>query len=268
MSTLTGESQPVFRSADLAEPDVPLIEARDVVFSGTTCVGGEAEALVLATGMQTELGRIAALSEQVAVEPSPLERQVRRVAWLIALVAVAAGLAFLPIGWLVAGLPLEDAFAFAIGLIVANVPEGLLPTITLALAVGVATLARKGALVKRLSAVETLGSTTVVCTDKTGTLTENRMRAVRIWTPLGEVDLEGGADLAAAVATNPVLGLLGRPPSPARPPRSIRLEGASRAAKRPRSGCWRPPASSVSTSVRPAASAAGTSCTASIRGFG
>src|SRR5581483_7048168 len=171
---------------------------------------GEAEALVFATGMHTELGRIAALSARVEAEPSPLEEQVRRVAWLIASVAVAAGVAFLPIGWLVAGLPLRDAFTFAVGLIVANVPEGLLPTITLALAVGVATLARSGALVKRLSAVETLGSTTVICTDKTGTLTENRMRAVRIWTPLAELDLESGADLEAAVAADPVLALLAR----------------------------------------------------------
>ncbi len=210
MSTLTGESQPVFRSAEFADTTGPLLEMRELVFSGTSCVGGEAEALVYATGMQTELGRIAALSERVEAEESPLEHQVRRVAWLIALVAVAAGLAFLPIGWLLAGLPLEDAFTFAVGLIVANVPEGLLPTLTLALAVGVAGLARRGALVKRLSAVETLGSTTVICTDKTGTLTENRMRAVRIWTPLGELDLEGDADVEAAVAADPVLGFLGR----------------------------------------------------------
>ncbi len=99
-------------------------------------------------------------------------------------------MAFLPLGWLVAGLPLHDAATFAVGLIVANVPEGLLPTITLALAVGVGSLARRGALVKRLSAVETLGSTAVICTDKTGTLTENRMRPVRVWTADGEVDLE------------------------------------------------------------------------------
>ena len=150
------------------------------------------------------------MTERVEPEPSPLETQVRRVAWLIAIVAVVAGLAFLPIGWLAAGLPIHDALSFAIGLIVANVPEGLLPTITLALAVGVAGLARRGALVKRLSAVETLGSTTVICTDKTGTLTENRMRAVSIWTPLGELDLEGEADIVAAVAGNPVLGLLAR----------------------------------------------------------
>jgi calcium-translocating P-type ATPase len=210
MSALTGESQPVFRSAEFADATGPLLEARELVFSGTSCVGGEAEALVFATGMRTELGRIAALSERVEVEESPLERQVRRVAWLIALVAVAAGLVFLPIGWLVAGLPLQDAFIFAVGLIVANVPEGLLPTLTLALAVGVAGLARRGALVKRLSAVETLGSTSVICTDKTGTLTENRMRAVRIWTPLGELDLESGLDVEAAVRADPVLGYLGR----------------------------------------------------------
>ena len=193
MSTLTGESQPVLRSAEFADATGPLLEARELGFSGASCVGGEAEALVFATGMHTELGRIAALSERVEADESPLEQQVRRVAWLIALVAVAAGLAFLPIGWLAAGLPLEDAFTFAVGLIVANVPEGLLPTLTLALAVGVAGLARRGALVKRLSAVETLGSTTVICTDKTGTLTENRMRPASVWTPLGELDLEGGS---------------------------------------------------------------------------
>ena len=210
MSTLTGESQPVLRSAEFADATGPLLEARELVFSGTSCVGGEAEGLVFATGMQTELGRIAALSERVEADESPLEQQVRRVAWLIALVAVGAGLAFLPIGWLGAGLPLGDAFTFAVGLIVANVPEGLLPTLTLALAVGVRELARRGALVKRLSAVETLGSTTVICTDKTGTLTENRMRATRIWTPLSELDLEGGIDVPAAVEADPVLAFLAR----------------------------------------------------------
>jgi calcium-translocating P-type ATPase len=210
LSTLTGESQPVFRSAELVDTGGALIEARDLVFSGASCVGGEARALVYATGMRTELGRIAALSQRVEEEESPLEVQVRRVAWLIALVAVGAGLLFLPIGWLAAGLPLGDSLSFAIGLIVANVPEGLLPTITLSLAVGVAALARKGALVKRLSAIETLGSTTVICTDKTGTLTENRMRAVRIWTPLGEVDLEDERPDDAAADADPVLGFLGR----------------------------------------------------------
>ena len=107
---------------------------------------------------------------------------------LIAFVAVGAGIAFLPIG-LAAGLSVAAAASFAIGLLVANVPEGLLPTITLALAVGVREMARRGALVKRLSAVETLGSTSVICTDKTGTLTENRMHVTTVWTPDGEASM-------------------------------------------------------------------------------
>ena len=183
LSTLTGESQPVYRSADLLDTAGPLLEAGDLLFSGTTCTGGEASVVVFATGMHTELGRIAALSQRVVQDRSPLERQVKRVAWLIAAVAVGIGVVFLALGTLVAGLPLGDSVTFAIGLLVANVPEGLLPTITLALAVGVRVLARGGAVVKRLSAVETLGSTTVICTDKTGTLTQNRMQVTDVWSP-------------------------------------------------------------------------------------
>ena len=201
MSTLTGESVPVTRSAGPADPSLPLLQAADVVFSGTACTRGEAEALVTATGMSTELGRIAALSQQAERSESPLEHQVRRATMLIAFVAVGAGIAFLPIG-LAAGLGVAAAASFAIGLLVANVPEGLLPTITLALAVGVREMARRGALVKRLSAVETLGSTSVICTDKTGTLTENRMRVTTIWTPDGE------ASMPVAVPGTPSAGAL------------------------------------------------------------
>jgi calcium-translocating P-type ATPase len=193
-SALTGESVPVMREAGEPETDV-LLEARDLVFSGTSCTGGEGRVLVFATGMQTELGRISALSERVEREQSPLEQQIRRVARLIAVVGTAVGLAFLPLG-LLAGLSFTDALVFAVGLLVANVPEGLLPTITLALAVGVRALAREGALVKRLSAVETLGSTTVICTDKTGTLTENRM-----WVAETVGDEDALADVAAACST-------------------------------------------------------------------
>ena len=191
MSTLTGESVPVTRAAGPAAPGATLLNADDVIFSGTACTGGEAQALVTATGMRTELGRIAALSQRTGPAESPLEHQVRRATWLIAFVAIAAGLAFLPMG-LAAGLGMAAAASFAIGLLVANVPEGLLPTITLALAVGVREMAGRGALVKRLSAVETLGSTSVICTDKTGTLTENRMRVTTVWTPDGEVGLAPG----------------------------------------------------------------------------
>jgi calcium-translocating P-type ATPase len=211
LSALTGESVPAVRSADLIDVRVPLLEARELVFSGTVCTGGEAEAVVFATGMRTELGRIAALSERVEVEKSPLEIQVRKVAWLIAAIAVAMGLAFLPLAMFAAGLSLADSVVFAVGLLVGNVPEGLLPVITLALAVGVRQLVRQGAIVKRLSAVETLGSADAICTDKTGTLTENRMRVTTIWTPAGTVALDGergvgqggiaGEALARQVAT-------------------------------------------------------------------
>ncbi|MDQ4491319.1 cation-transporting P-type ATPase [Sinomonas sp. ASV486] len=197
VSTLTGESLPVLRTAEGDSFAERLLDASDMVFSGTSCTGGEATAVVFATGMHTELGRIAALSERVGHESSPLERQVTRVARVIAIVAIVMGAAFIPVGTLLTGLPLGDTLNFAIGLLVANVPEGLLPTITLALAVGVRVLAREGALVKRISAVETLGSTSVICTDKTGTLTMNQMRAVTLWTPDGTLALEGAVPPAA-----------------------------------------------------------------------
>ncbi|MFB9716556.1 cation-translocating P-type ATPase [Arthrobacter methylotrophus] len=190
LSTLTGESLPVPRSAEDRPPEGPLLQAIDMVFSGTSCTGGEAVAVVFATGMHTELGRIAALSERVGHDQSPLEKQVTRVARIIAVVAVGMGIAFIPVGTLLGGLSLSDTLNFAIGLLVANVPEGLLPTITLALAVGVRVLARRGALVKRISAVETLGSTSVICTDKTGTLTMNLMRVTTIWTSGGYLGLD------------------------------------------------------------------------------
>ncbi|MFA3899641.1 MULTISPECIES: cation-transporting P-type ATPase [unclassified Rhodococcus (in: high G+C Gram-positive bacteria)] len=196
LSTLTGESVPVTVSADSTSNAGPLVSARDIAFSGTDVLGGKATGLVFATGMRTEIGRIAALSQRVGRDESPLEKQVKKIAWLIACVAVVMGAAFIPLGSLIAGLSWGDSINFAIGLLVANVPEGLLPIITLALAVGVRTLAKRGALVKRISAVETLGSTSVICTDKTGTLTQNRMRVTRLWTPGGVLsfDANGATD--------------------------------------------------------------------------
>ena len=201
LSTLTGESAPVVRSADVTETLGSLLEATDLVFSGTTCVGGEARAVVTRTGMRTELGRIAALSQRTVQVPSPLERQVKRVAWLIGIVALICAVAFLPLG-AAAGLTFGAAVSFSIGLLVANVPEGLLPTITLALAVGVRDLARRGAVVKRLASVETLGSTTVICTDKTGTLTQNKMRVTEVWTTDGALVVRAPADQSGSTSVS------------------------------------------------------------------
>jgi calcium-translocating P-type ATPase len=208
LSALTGESLPVFRSAGPTDARVSLQDAQDLVFSGTTCTGGEAHAIVFATGMHTELGRIAALSERVETEPSPLEQQVRRVAWLIALIAVVMAAAFVPVATLGAGLPFVDSVIFAVGLLVANVPEGLLPVITLALAIGVRSLASQGAVMKRLSAVETLGSTNVICTDKTGTLTENQMQVMTIWTSAGPTPVNH--DASPSGSTSGAVDQIGR----------------------------------------------------------
>jgi calcium-translocating P-type ATPase len=185
MAALTGESQPVVRSAATVRRAASVLEAEDLVFAGTLCTGGEAQAVVYATAMATQLGRIAALSQRVKPEISPLQRQVNRVAWLIAAIAVIAGILFFLAGLTLAGLSLAAAVTFAIGLLVANVPEGLLPTITLSLAGGVRRMAARRALVKRLTAVETLGSTDVICTDKTGTLTQGSM-SVRLWWSAGD----------------------------------------------------------------------------------
>ncbi|MBC7461299.1 MAG: cation-transporting P-type ATPase [Thermoleophilia bacterium] len=171
-SALTGESVPT----SVVAGDVDRAHAS----SGTMCVSGTSEIVVELTGMETQIGKIASLTEGVGNDRSPLETQVYRATILIAVVSVVVGIAFVPIG-VVSGLTLSGAAIFAIGMLVANVPEGLLPTITLALASGVRSLAKRGALVKRLSAVETLGSTNVICTDKTGTLTENRLRVTRTW---------------------------------------------------------------------------------------
>ncbi len=207
LSTLTGESVPALRSAELQDSDVPRLAARDLIFSGTSATGGEAHAVVFATGMHTELGRIAALSERVKAQPSPLEGQVRRVAWLIAAIAVGMAVAFVPLAIFGAGLSPKESVVFAVGLLAGNVPEGLLPVITLALAVAVSLLARRGALVKRLSAVETLGSTDVICTDKTGTLTENRMRPIAAWTLAGERTFEENATLSSEAQTHALRAL-------------------------------------------------------------
>jgi len=196
LSALTGESVPVTRSAVDHDTSVPRLQAADLVFSGTICTSGEASAVAFATAMHTELGRIAALTGRVREDPSPLEQQVRRVAWLIAGVAVAMALAFVPIAIFGAGLSVYNSVVFGVGLLAGNVPEGLLPVITLALAVAVRLLARRGALVKRLSAVETLGSTDVICTDKTGTLTENRIRPVGAWLLGQALTLEGPGQAA------------------------------------------------------------------------
>jgi sodium/potassium-transporting ATPase subunit alpha len=173
LATLSGESRPRVRGP-AADDVVDPLQARCLLLAGTLIVAGECSAVVYATGMRTEFGRIAHLTQTAGETESPLQREIRRVSRLVALLALGLGLLFFAIGQL-AGLPFWISFMFAIGIIVANVPEGLLPTVTLSLAMATQRMARRNALVRHLPAVETLGSATVILTDKTGTLTQNRM---------------------------------------------------------------------------------------------
>jgi Ca2+-transporting ATPase len=189
MSTLTGESKPVWRRTG-SDDGGEGIEAVDRVFAGTYVASGAAEAVVATTGMRTELGRITSLTAGAERHDSPLELEMRRVTRVVALLSVSLGAAFFLLAGSL-GMGATERFLFAIGVIVANVPEGLLPTVTLSLALATQRMARRNAIVRRLSAVETLGETTVICTDKTGTLTENQMTVTRVWLPSGELDVDG-----------------------------------------------------------------------------
>jgi magnesium-transporting ATPase (P-type) len=177
-SMLTGES--------VAGP----VEDGELLYAGTFLVEGEARAVVTATGGKTRLATIAKLSTSSAKPDTPLTRGLRAVVRVIAAIALGFGALFFLVSLLV-GNPPQDGFIFAIGVTVALVPEALLPTVTLSLAWGAEQMAKRKVLVRKLEAVETLGSTTFICTDKTGTLTRNQMTVVEAWTPVGSVNVDG-----------------------------------------------------------------------------
>lgn len=177
-STLTGESEPQPRTELPEESD---IEFANLIYSGSTVVRGNGIAAVFATGMATEFGKIAHLTQEVGEAPTPLQRELTLVIRVIAGIAIGLGLIFFAAGDLI-GITVWDNFLFAIGIIVACVPEGLLPTVTLSLSLATQRMAKKNALVKRLGSVETLGDATVICTDKTGTITKNEMTLEYLYT--------------------------------------------------------------------------------------
>ena len=178
-ATVTGESAATEKDPGGVAGD-DLLASRNVVLAGTSVVGGAGQALVFATGMRTEFGRIARLTQHTRAPLSPLQIEIVRLSRVVAVIATLLGVAFFALGTAL-GLPFWQNAVFAIGIIVANVPEGLLPTVTLALAMGTQRMAKRHALIRHLPAVETLGSTTVICTDKTGTLTENQMQVRRLF---------------------------------------------------------------------------------------
>jgi len=157
------------------------LEMPNLVFAGTSVASGMGKAVVIATGMSTEIGKIAYLTQTVKMDLSPLQKEVNSISKLIAAISVVMGFVFLFVGIIFTKMNFVAAAMFAIGLILGNVPQGLMPTLTLALSMAVQRMAKKHALIKKLSSVETLGCTSVICTDKTGTLTTNQMSVKKIW---------------------------------------------------------------------------------------
>ena len=186
-STLTGESHPVNRSAlpvsgeGLTETEIP-----NLIFASTYVAAGSGKAIVYRTGMNTAFGHIAEMTQQMGEDLSPLQKEMEQITKIITFIALGFGVVFFIIAFTISSTPLVKSLILALGMIVAFVPEGLLPTVTLALAMGTQRMAKRNALIKKLSAVETLGSTNVICTDKTGTLTQNEMTVRSIWVPFSQ----------------------------------------------------------------------------------
>ncbi|UCD04441.1 MAG: cation-transporting P-type ATPase [Candidatus Woesearchaeota archaeon] len=184
-ASLTGESEPQLRSLR-ATHDNPL-ESRNLVFSGTIVESGSGKAVIYATGMDTELGKIANLTISTGTVETPIHKEIKKFTEFMSILAIIIGVVFFFIGYF-----LNQIFwvnlVFAIGIIVANVPEGLLPTITLTLSIASQKMAKRNALIKSIESVETLGSTTVICTDKTGTLTQNKMGVKNIFMNLKDIE--------------------------------------------------------------------------------
>ncbi|WP_027658901.1 HAD-IC family P-type ATPase [Salinispora fenicalii] len=189
-STLTGESQPVRKDEVVVPDETPVADRRNVLYSGTLVTGGSAAGLVMATGAETELGRIHRLVGSAQVLDTPLTAKLARFSRLLTVVIlVLAGVAF-GVG-ILRGESGSEMFTAAVALAVGAIPEGLPAAVTITLAIGVGRMARRQAVIRRLPAVETLGSTTVICTDKTGTLTENQMTVRKLWTVAGQHEVTG-----------------------------------------------------------------------------
>jgi P-type Ca2+ transporter type 2C len=212
-AALTGESEPDLKDVATLPGAVALGDRTNMVFSGTGVVRGRGRAVVTSTGMATEMGRIAALLEATEEDPTPLQREIAAVGRTLGLgVLVVAAVVVVAI-WFTSDLrtasDVVDVLLVGVSLAVAAVPEGLPAVLSVVLALGVQRMARRNAIVKRLASVETLGSASVVCSDKTGTLTRNEMTIARIVTRSGEVEVTGAG-------YRPQGGFLvgGRPPRP------------------------------------------------------
>jgi magnesium-transporting ATPase (P-type) len=190
-AALTGESVPVEKDTAVVAESAALGDRLCMAYSGTVASFGQAQGLVVATGRSSEIGRISTLVSEVQTLATPLTRRLEQFARQITLFILAAGLITFLFGYYVRGMPLLDIFLAVVGLTVAAIPEGLPAIVSIVLAIGTRTMALNKAIIRRLPAVETLGSVTVICSDKTGTLTKNEMSVVQVMLPANTLEVSG-----------------------------------------------------------------------------
>jgi magnesium-transporting ATPase (P-type) len=207
-AALTGESVPVAKDVTLQAGDTALADRRNMVFAGTYITAGRARAVVTAIGSRTEVGAIAGMTAGAREPRTPLEARIGQFGRYLAYAAAVLFGAVLALG-LARGLPFADVLMVAISQVVSLVPEGLPVAMTIALAVGMRRMAGRGAIIRRLAAVETLGAITVICTDKTGTLTRNEMTVSQLWLPGGRTVAVAGVGYAPAGALSGMAGVEG-----------------------------------------------------------
>jgi P-type Ca2+ transporter type 2C len=206
-SALTGESLPVAKSVETLDQDAPISDQTNMVWMSTSVTGGRARAVVVATGMQTQMGQIAEEVRSTAREDTPLQKRMHKLSIALGIAGLAFAAGLFGLG-LIRGYAVIDMLMFSVAVAVSAIPEGLPAVISVTLALGVRRMAGHNAIIRRMSAVETLGSTTVICSDKTGTITQNQMTVQRIWAgdqvytisgkgyaPKGEIKTENGDDL-------------------------------------------------------------------------
>jgi len=189
-SALTGESMPADKHPETIHMDTTVADRKNMVHMGTTATYGRATALVTSTGMNTEIGQIAAAIQQIQPDRTPLQRSIARLGNTLLVVVLAICTMLVGVG-LYRGIPAVEIFLLAVAAMVSAIPEGLPAVVTIVLTIGMRLMARRGAIIRRLAAVETLGSAAVICSDKTGTLTMNQMTVKRVFADARWVDVSG-----------------------------------------------------------------------------
>lgn len=196
-SALTGESEPIDKFHNIIDStkDIPLAERINMLYTGSSIVYGRGQGIVVSTGMETELGKIATAIYETSDKITPLQKKMNELSKILSIIVIIIAVVMFFVGYL-RGNPILDVFMLAVSLAVAAIPEGLAAVITITLAIGVSKMAKEKAIVRKLSAVETLGSTEIICSDKTGTLTQNRMTVRKVFIDNKLIDMTNEVNLS------------------------------------------------------------------------